>query len=265
MMNPRTIKRIIIIFVYIVIFSTIGILFHYFFFPSATCGDGKQNQGEAGIDCGGPCRTCATVAQTRDLVVIEKAFAFGGNDTYDVVAHVQNPNNATGATNFSYGFTLKDAQGNVIGKKDGESFILPAENKYIVSLAVPTEANKVPASVDFAITNTTWGNLSGLNKPALNIYSKRFDSLPSGPGGQVYGLLRNESVYDLNKVYIDVILRDQNGKIIGINSTEKNTVRSKEERDFLLTWPYELDGEVKNIEMEAYSNMFDSQNFIRAQ
>jgi len=28
--------------------------------PAATCSDGIQNQGEAGIDCGGPCPACAT-------------------------------------------------------------------------------------------------------------------------------------------------------------------------------------------------------------
>ena len=28
--------------------------------PAATCSDGIQNQGEAGVDCGGPCTACAT-------------------------------------------------------------------------------------------------------------------------------------------------------------------------------------------------------------
>ena len=26
--------------------------------PCPTCNDGVQNQGETGIDCGGPCTTC---------------------------------------------------------------------------------------------------------------------------------------------------------------------------------------------------------------
>ena len=26
--------------------------------PCPTCNDGVQNQGESGIDCGGPCTTC---------------------------------------------------------------------------------------------------------------------------------------------------------------------------------------------------------------
>jgi len=33
------------------------------FKPAPTCSDGKQNQGEEGVDCGGPCADCAI----RDL------------------------------------------------------------------------------------------------------------------------------------------------------------------------------------------------------
>ncbi|MBK8414265.1 MAG: hypothetical protein IPL22_06950 [Bacteroidetes bacterium] len=32
--------------------------------PTATCSDGIQNQGETGIDCGGPCAPCPTVGDT---------------------------------------------------------------------------------------------------------------------------------------------------------------------------------------------------------
>jgi len=264
MMEKRTIKRTIAIVAYIVLFSLIGFLLHYFFAPGASCSDKKQNQGETGIDCGGPCAVCQVVAQTQDLVISEKAFAIGGNDSYDVVARVENPNSTTGGSTFSFEFTLKDDAGNVIGKRDGTSFILPAEKKYVASLGMTTDGNKIPASVDVAITTVKWEELPGIDKPALNIYSKRFDPLPTGVGGQAYGLLRNESTYDLNKVFVVVVLRDQDNKIIGINFTEKNTVRSKEERDFLLTWPYELNGTVTNIEMEAYSDMFNSLNFLKA-
>src|SRR5436853_6975316 len=29
--------------------------------PAPTCSDGIQNQGETGVDCGGPCSACPTV------------------------------------------------------------------------------------------------------------------------------------------------------------------------------------------------------------
>ena len=30
------------------------------FSPEATCDDCEQNQGETGVDCGGPCNACPT-------------------------------------------------------------------------------------------------------------------------------------------------------------------------------------------------------------
>ncbi len=32
--------------------------------PAPTCTDGYQNQGEAGVDCGGPCASCVTIASS---------------------------------------------------------------------------------------------------------------------------------------------------------------------------------------------------------
>src|SRR5829696_3181026 len=37
--------------------------------PVPTCSDGIQNQGETGIDCGGPCTACALSA--RDSVALD--------------------------------------------------------------------------------------------------------------------------------------------------------------------------------------------------
>ncbi len=36
--------------------------------PTATCSDGMQNQGETGVDCGGPCQACAPTATCSDGV-----------------------------------------------------------------------------------------------------------------------------------------------------------------------------------------------------
>ena len=33
---------------------------YFVFFVAATCTDGLQNQGETGVDCGGPCDACQT-------------------------------------------------------------------------------------------------------------------------------------------------------------------------------------------------------------
>ena len=37
--------------------------------PGATCSDGIQNQGETGVDCGGPCTPCSTACSENEVVI----------------------------------------------------------------------------------------------------------------------------------------------------------------------------------------------------
>lgn len=264
MRDPRLTKRILISFIYLCIFAIMGILLYYFFSPKATCFDKIKNQKEADIDCGGPCSPCKEIKETKDITVLEKAVVFGGNDSFDVVVRLQNPNDAFGASSFEYNMFLKDLEGNILAQQTGNSFILPAEKKYIQVLGIKTKDNKMPTIVEIEIKNLRWEVLSAIERPALNIYSKQYAPLQIGTGSVVQAILRNESPYDLNKVNVVVILRNAKGDVIGLSGTEKNTVRSREERDFRLTWPYAINDEVKNVDIEAYSNVFDLQNFIKA-
>jgi hypothetical protein len=187
--------------------------------------------------------------------------ALGGNNTYDVVAKITNPNNTLGTGSFSYVFKLKDSSGNVISTREGNNFILPADSKYVAELGLQVENEAQPANVELIINEVNWEKLENIGKPQIGVYNKNFGEIPAGSGSEADGVIRNESGYDLNKIFIVVILRSEKGDIVGINKTEKNAVRTKEERDFRLTWPYQLSAPVQNIEVDAQSNVFDPQNF----
>ncbi|HEX8973970.1 MAG TPA: FeoB-associated Cys-rich membrane protein [Patescibacteria group bacterium] len=260
MENPKLIKRLSIIFVYLVIFSAVGFLLWYFITPPATCTDRKQNQSETGIDCGGPCSPCKARVQNKDIKVQETAFASGGSNTFDVVAKISNPNDSQGASSFDYTFTLKDAQEKTIATRQGTNFILPADTRYIAELGLDT-GGLVPSSVDFSVSNYKWDTLGDLEKPQLNIFNKKLAPLPMGSGDEADGTVRNDSTYDLNKISIIIVLRDQQGKIIGINTTQQSTVRASEERDFRVTWPYDLSGNPQSMEVDAQANIFDPSAF----
>jgi hypothetical protein len=79
----------------------------------------------------------------------------------------------------------------------------------------------------------------------------------------VKGLVRNQSPYDFETVEIYVVLRDVSGKIIAINRTDMQTVRSSEKRDFPVTWKYFFEGEITSIDAQAITNMFENKNFIK--
>jgi hypothetical protein len=259
----RNHKRLIILLIYLAIFSLLGWLIYSWLKTAPTCFDGKQNQNEEGLDCGGVCqKQCEKVFKTQDLIVKEKAFVEGGQGKYDVMARISNPNNELGGGEFSYDFKLEDSSGSILAERKGKSFILPVESKYIIETGLDTAS--APQNIKVTVGDTKWVEFVGYENPELNIYNKRYDLISSGVGySEAKGLLRNESAFDFDSIKINVVLRDETGKPVAFNSTEMNTINSGEQRDFRLLWPVNFPGSVQGVEMEAEANVFNSENFIK--
>lgn len=260
MLNETIKKRIIIIAVFVLMFSVLSFTLYSIFSQEPTCFDKKQNQKEKGIDCGGPCSPCKNV-QATELLIQEISVVPAGTNLYDVIAKIYNPNDTMGAREFKYIFTLKDENGNVVATKDGTDFILPVDTKYVASLGIATQDNGIASSAEIVIIDPQWIELGSVEKPQLGVYNKIFNKAPMGEGSEVEGMIRNESNYDLNKIFLVIVLRDEKGKVLGINKTEKNVIRVKEQRDFKISWPYALSGNVQKVEVDVQSNVLDSQNF----
>lgn len=254
-------KRIVIVIGFVALFSITGFVLYYIATPAPTCSDKKQNQAEKGIDCGGPCSPCKDITETKNIIIKEPTVVFGGNETFDAVAKITNPNDALGASSFEYEFVLKNSSDEVVASRKGMNFILPADSKYITELGFRIENGLFPTKAEIFITNPKWEKLGSVGKPQIGVYSKNFGKVSTGVGYQADGIIRNESSYDLNEIFISIILRNAEGKIIGVNQTKKNSVRTKEERDFKLTWPYELTSSVQNMEVDAQVNVLDSKSF----
>jgi hypothetical protein len=258
----RNTKRAVIIFVYLLIFSLLGLAIYFAVRPVPSCSDGKLNQREDGIDCGGPCQACAKPLEAEDISVKEEAFVFAGPNRYDGIVKISNPNTQYGSPLFSYKVQLKDGAGKVLTERSGTGFILPSETKYILEMNL--ESVVTPESVDFSIESINWEEFFEYReKPMMGIYNRQYSPITSGVGfSEVYGLLRNESPFDFNVIKIKIVLRDGTGKAVAANSTELRSVRSSEQRDFKLIWPLSFPGEVAVTEIEPEANVYDSENFM---
>jgi hypothetical protein len=256
-------KQVIIASVYaVLILLFLGFIISRFM-PAATCSDGVKNQNEEGIDCGGVCVNKCVTSKSSDLVVAETGFVESGIvNKYDLYAQVVNPNDAEGSGDFQYDFVVKDMTGNIVGQKSGSGFILPSENKYLI--AVNVEVKGIPAKVEFKISDTQWTEFKGYEKPVLRIVNKNYNEVSSDIGfAEVKGLLRNESPFDFGVIKIDALLRDAGGKIIALNSTQMNTVKSGENREFTAAWPNRFPGSVSNFDVQIEVNVFDSEVFLK--
>ena len=260
----RSTRQIIIAVIFFVTVLILGAGVYFAFLKApATCTDGRQNQKETGIDCGGECAACKENVVGENLVIQEVAFVPAGSGRYDVLGKIYNPNDTAGASSFQYVFELKDATGKVLVTRPGKSFILPQESKYLMELNL--ESAEQPVSAAAKISDIAWERLSGYReKPAVNIYQKRYNQISSGAGfGEAFGLLSNESPYDFRSIGVKVILRDSKNIPLAFNMTEMNTISSGEERDFRLVWPTSFPGTVEKVEMEVDADVYHSDNFLR--
>lgn len=255
----RSIKRLFIIFIYLIIFGSIGSLIYFTFIYNPTCTDGEKNQKEEKVDCGGPCSPCINEITAEKIKIDEKYFVYGSSNRFDVMAKITNPNDKYGAAKFNYEFKLLDQSGAVLARESGVNFILPKENKYIVNLNLYSSVN--PYTVDFSISDVVWEELLEYEEPKLNIYSKDYNQ--ESDKNTVFGLLRNESYFDFNFIEIDIILRGRDGKPVALGKNEMRTIKSQEERDFKMIWPYRFGADVEGVEIEAEADVFDSDNFIK--
>jgi hypothetical protein len=261
--SRRVLKRIIIIGIYFLIFLAITLVVYFLVRSHETCGDNVQNQNETGVDCGGVCQPCKEL-QANDIVVKEQGYLNAGqNGSYDAYVKMTNPNPQLGSKRFEYEFRLLDQNGSPIAVRDGTGFILPNEEKYIVENNITGTGE--PSQMDFRIKNVDWVEFNSYyEKPQLKIINRTYNEIQSGSGfAEANGLLKNESPYDFNQIKVGVLLRDENGNVVALNSTEMKTVKSGEEREFKVSWPNSFAGNVSSIEMQPEVNILDFESFFK--
>ena len=258
----RNAKRFTIIGIFCVIFVTFIGFIVSLTISEPTCFDGKQNQKEKDIDCGGPCAPCSEELIGEDLVVKSAHVVYGGDGKYDVVANIHNPNALYGGEVVYYTIEVVDGSSNTLATRNNKTFILPNENKYIVEVGI--ETNQKPSSVKVSINNVDWVKFTEFDSPQIIVKNQRFGLVENGSNyAEAFGLVSNDSPYDFHNIVINVILEDERGVPVAVNKTEMRTLDSNSQREFRLIWPHEFPGNIKSSKMQAETNIFDSLNFMK--
>jgi len=272
-MDYRRKKQIIIasILALALILLAVGAYFKWFY-RAPTCFDAKQNQNEEGVDCGGPCSISCELLTVKNLRIEWAKAIFLKEGLYDAVAKVENINPNYGLDKFNYTFKLFDENKQLLVQKQGTSFILPGQKKYIIEANLSSA--KKPSSTEFIIDEslkTDWQRLKNdFKSPDIFIHDKQFKYLENQPGkpsqggvAQASGIIKNSSSFDFDKISVSVVLFDEKKEIIGVNKTEAYTIPAGEERYFSALWFSPLAGEVKSADMLADTNLFSDSNFMR--
>lgn len=178
-MTRRFVKQLLYGAGFLLFFSAIGLgLYGLLFKAPATCFDNKQNGTETGIDCGGGCAPCG-IKYAKDIIAdsIDK-YPVGSSKTV-VVAHLTNPNEDYGLSDFVYTLSAKDDAGKTIKEATGHSFIYDSRAKgmrYLVDV-IDTDMKTI-TDMTFAYGSPQYGARADFVEP--NIQQKEFTTDISG-------------------------------------------------------------------------------------
>lgn len=258
----RLAKQLIIGGIYLAIMVSLSWLVYRAFVPAPTCTDGIQNGKEDGVDCGAlACGMLCPVA-VKPLENIEPIIIKTGSAAYDVLAHLENPNATYGASRVDFVLTVTDAQGAEIASRRGNTYVNPAQPRYLLFPLQGLTAVPAKAALVFAPTNVTWAALS-IDAAGDVQFAVRGDKFTiSSESAQFEATVVNTSRFNFDAVDAIVLAYDNNGKIVGANATVQRTVVSGEQRAFLVQWPFPVPGAVR-AQAIVTTNVFANDNFIR--
>ncbi len=198
-----------------------------------SCTDGKQNEGENGVDCGGPCALVCE-SDAKDLnVVWTKVFPIREGE-YDVVAYVENPNFEIGVQSFNYKTLLYDASGAVIATHDGQGFVRPSERFVLFSGNMLTGNKKASSARIQILQNFKWVTTQKF-ETMFSVTDKLLVGADQKP--KLTAVIHNLTPETVRNINVSAIIYDSKNNPIGVSNTIVEKMDPSGQQNLIFTWP----------------------------
>lgn len=204
-------------------------------FKKPTCFDGKQNQEETGIDCGGPCSLVCKQETIAPVVLWSRAFPVIAN-SHNLVAFVENRNKDAGVVSASYEFRVYDSNNKLLGRRQGKTFIPPNQQFAIFESRFDAGASTLKSVTFEFLPPLTWVKKQPtLQSLPIRVSNIIFDDNPETP--TLSAIINNDSFYDLPEFEVVAILYDINNNAINASKTKKDRLANNSSLPVYFTWP----------------------------
>jgi len=237
-MHRKGLKQLIYGFILLLILSLIAWAFYLMFLQSApTCSDGKRNQDEVEIDCGGP--SCSECELNRvQAIRTFPALALSSPDSKlsSLLIQLQNPNANYGANPLTYTVNLYGADGGVIFTNTTDTFIYPSETTYRIEPNIPVVGGLVSRS-EIIIRDQQWVRRADFAALKTQIRDVRSEYDDAKKQTIVTGVLKNDNPFIVSKAVVGVILYGDTGSLAGVSKTLIDGLQPFEERPFSVIVP----------------------------
>ncbi len=230
---------IIVIIIAVIVFSI--------FRKAPSCFDNIQNQGEQGLDCGGPCAKLCRAQYTDPFVLWTRWSKVLSNGTYSVLAYAENPNVGVGAQNVSYTFAIRDKDGILLNEGGGITYI-PANPIFVVYSDGINIGDKIPGRIEFNFGTSTinWENIQ--NKE-IGLMAVSKDLINEDTKPKLLVTLKNITLNPIQHIQSVAILYDVDGNAIAFSKTLIDSIAQNGMANIVFTWPETFTSKVYKIDI----------------
>lgn len=202
------------------------------FSTTSTCMDGKQNQNETGVDCGGACsRLCADVARAP-VIKWSRAFRSGPN-LYTLAAYVENNNPGASAMRVPYAFRLFDDKNLLILEKNGVADLPPMQTVPVVETGVDV-GNRTVARAFLEFSKVpVWNRTDAAKLPSVRITAQEL----AGDASRLSSTVVNEGNSDARNITLIAVLFDKNGTAQAASKSFIERIPRGGSQTVVFTWP----------------------------
>ena len=251
-MSWRRRRQFSIILTVALVLALVGGVWYFLVKPEPSCFDGKKNQDEVGVDCGGPCsKVCLT--ETSPLSILwARAFEISPG-SYSAVAYVENGNRRFGLPELPYEFILVDANGAELARVSGRTFANPQERFVVFHGNITAPAGRSARTFIEFPADLIWQRL----EPQSPVLSVRKKSFATEPAPQLVAEAVNPAVAPISGIQVPVVLSDKEGNAISASATYINSIASGATVELYFTWPLSLAAPPVFFDFYPHENFFN--------
>lgn len=202
-------------------------------YKAPSCTDNKLNQGEEGIDCGGPC-TLLCKASALDMIVHwQRSFKVKAG-VYNALAYVENPNRESGVTSINYHFEFYDNNNVLIYERRGRTFIPPKKIFGIFESNITT-GTRIPVTTFFEFSEEPLWRKDYQQEGSISMTNEVLSDDNGLP--RLSAVLENRGNESVSNIEVVAVVYDASRNAVGVSRTMVDSVAKGGTSQLNFTWP----------------------------
>jgi hypothetical protein len=199
-------------------------------YQTPSCSDGKQNQDEDGIDCGGSCAyLCKDTARPLSTQFVQGIVQ---NGRADAIAYIDNRNADAALEDAKYTVELYDETRTLIGSKQGTIDVPPSSTVPIFVSGIAESASEIAQAFITFDDNLEWFRSS--EKPSAPTISDTRISSEGTP--RIVATIGNPTPRAMTNVRLVITVFGASGNAIAASQTVVASIAPQGTAEAVFTW-----------------------------